>query len=160
MRKTRAIFLFLQMAATLLFISSSCNRTEVGKPSGNLLNKQQVEELLLEVYFIESKARVLIYNESAEKVKMQLNYEMKTLFERYNTSYQQFVNSYSYYMGDASVSKKMIADITNKLIVLETEQTKNNKSADSLFNNKLKMKDYEYFKSFFSHQTVDTLIVE
>ena len=109
----------------------SCSRTAVKKPSEQpLLGVQVVEEMLLEIHLIEGKARVLIYSESAEKVKSLLNYEMKNLFERYNTTYKQFTESYSYYMGDASVSKKMMSDITNRLIVMEAKQTKNKKLED------------------------------
>lgn len=104
----------------LLFIS--CDRTNMKKPSEHLLSRQQVEEMLQEVYLIESKANVLIFNLPTDSVRMLLNYEMKSLFKQYNTTYTQFKDSYSYYMGNASVSKKMVADITNRLIVLEAEQ--------------------------------------
>jgi hypothetical protein len=126
------------LAAAMLLISLSCNRTDMKKTSEQpLLSKQQVEEILLEIYVIEGKARVLIYKEHADKVRLLLNYEMKSLFERYNTNYRQFFGSYSYYMADASVSKKMMSDITNRLIVLEAEQIEKNKLVDSLKNNKL-----------------------
>ena len=122
----------------MLLISLSCNRTDIKKTSEQpLLSKQQVEEILLEVYVIEGKARVLIYKEHADKVRLLLNYEMKSLFERYNTNYKQFFDSYSYYMANASVSKKMMSDITNRLIVLEAEQIEKNKLVDSLKNIKL-----------------------
>jgi len=105
----------------------SCNRTGMGKPSERLLSKQEVEDMVLEIYLIEAKSSVLVFNMPLDSVRVQLNYEMKDLFKRYNTTYTQFKSSYLYYMGNASVSKKMIANITNRLIVLETEQTKNDK---------------------------------
>ena len=125
------------LAAAMLLISFSCNRTDIEKSEQPLLSKAQVEEILLEIYVIEGKARVLIYKEHVDKVRMLLNYEMKSLFERYNTNYKQFFDSYSYYMANASVSKKMMSDITNRLIVLEAEQIEKNKLVDSLKNIKL-----------------------
>jgi len=148
------------ITVVVLCLFLSCHRNDVKKPSGHLLSKQQVEEMLLEIHIIEGKARVIIYNESSEKVRLVLNYEMKKLFERYHTNYQQFTDSYAYYMSDAAVSKKMIADITNKLIVLQTEQSKNNTLTDTLYNDKLKNKNYEYFSQYFKSKTIDTLMIE
>jgi hypothetical protein len=54
----------------------------------------------------------------------------------------------------------MVSDITNKLIVLEAEQTKNNKLTDTLYNDKLNIKNYEYFTQFFRGKTIDTLIIK
>ena len=112
----------LVVSCVFVLLLFSCNRTGMKKPSEHLLSRQQVEEMLQEVYLIESKANVLIYNFPTDSVRMLLNYEMKNLFKQYNTTYTQFKDSYSYYMGNAAVSKKMVADITNRLIVLEAQQ--------------------------------------
>ena len=153
MRKT-LIYSGKWLVVMLLF-SFSCSRIAVKKPFEQaLLSKEQVEEMLFDIYLIEGKARVMIYNESAERVRLLVNYEMKKMFERYNTSYQQFTESYSYYMGDESVSQKMVSNITNRLIVLEAEQTKKNKlvdsfkrkSIDSLHIYEIKTTNYEFFK--------------
>jgi len=115
----------------------SCNRTELKKPSEHLLSKQQMEEMLQEVYLIEAKTNVLIFNIPVDSVKMLLNYEMKSLLKQYNATYTQFKDSYSYYMGNADVSKKMVADITNRLIVLEAEikDSAVMKTSDDVVNN-------------------------
>jgi hypothetical protein len=97
---------------------------------------------------------VLIYTEPSEKVRQVLNYEMKKMFERYGITYPQFLESYSYYMGDAVVSKKIISNITNKLIVLEAEHSKNKLSNS---------RNYEYFKQYFTYKTnkiTNTLMIE
>jgi len=116
------------IAAMLIFISFSCNRADVQ----DILSKQQVEDILLEIFLIDTKAKVIIFNEPADKVRMQLNYDMKNLFEQYNTNYEQFMGSYSHYMKDASISKNMMSNITNRLIVLEAKHTGNIKLIDSL----------------------------
>jgi hypothetical protein len=111
----------------IILLLLSCNRTGMKKPSEHLLSKKEMEEMLLKIYIIEAKANVLIFNIPVDSVKMLLNYEMKNLFKQYNTTYTQFKDSYSYYMGNAAVSKKMVADITNRLIVLEAEQVEKQK---------------------------------
>ncbi len=132
MRKAVSILSICFLPLIFLVCISSCNRTAVQKPSETLLSKQVVEEILVEIYLIEGKMKVLIYNESAEKIRIQVNDEMKNLFKRYNTNYKQYTESYSYYMGDASVSKEMMSDVIDRLVFLQTEQVGNANPKDSL----------------------------
>lgn len=118
-------------AIIFVSISFSCHRGD-GKKQTNLLSKQVVEDILLEIYLIEAKAKVIIFNEPADKIRTELNHEMKNLFQQYNTNYEQFINSYSYYMSDSKISKKMMSDITNRLIVMEAKYTGNTKLIDTL----------------------------
>ena len=123
---------FFLIMIILLGSFVACNRTAMKKPSVGLLSKQLVEDILIEIYLLEGRTKVIVYYESTEKARMRLNYEIKKIFEHYNTNYKQFVDSYSYYMGNAAISKKMMSDLTNRLIVLEAEQTENTKLIDSL----------------------------
>ena len=118
---------------TIIFvcISFSCQRGDEKKQS-NLLSKQVVEDILLEIYLIEAKAKIIIFNQSTDKIRMELNHDMKNLFKKHNTNYEQFINSYSYYMSDGKISKKMMSDITNRLILMEAKYTGNTKLIDSL----------------------------
>ena len=120
------------IVAFFVCISFSCNRFNLFESSNSFLSKEQVEDILLEIYLIEAKAKVMIFSEPAEKVRIQVNRDMQHLFEHNNITYKQFIDSYSHYMKDVATSKKMMTNITNRLIVLEAKHTGNIKLIDSL----------------------------
>jgi hypothetical protein len=115
------------------FVLVSCHYTPLQKQHSPHLDKQLVEDILIEMYLLEGKIRVYIYHETPEELKVRVSDEINQLFKRYNITYKQFTDSYSYYMGDdAETAKKIMSNITNKLIVLQTEQTNNIKQVNTL----------------------------
>ncbi|MDR2409692.1 MAG: DUF4296 domain-containing protein [Bacteroidales bacterium] len=117
----------------LVFVLVSCHNTHLRKQEKASLDKQLVEDILIEMYLLEGKIRVYLYHETPEELKIRVNNEINQLCKRYNITYKQFTDSYAYYMGDdAETAKKMMSDITNKLIMLQTEQMNNTKQTDTL----------------------------
>jgi hypothetical protein len=112
----------------------SCNYNRPQKQEKLPLDKQLVEDILIEMYLLEGKVSVFyIYQETPEELKIRVSNEINQLFKRYNISYKQFTDSYSYYVGgNAETAKKLMSDITNKLIVLQTEQMNSIKQVDTL----------------------------
>ncbi|MDR0604951.1 MAG: DUF4296 domain-containing protein [Bacteroidales bacterium] len=124
-----------QYILTIFFVLVlvSCHYTPLQKQEKPPLDKQLVENILIEMYLLEGKVRVYIYHETPEELKIRVSNEINQLFERYNITYKQFTDSYSYYMSDdAETAKKIMSDITNKLIMLQTEQTNKTKQVDTL----------------------------
>jgi hypothetical protein len=122
----------------LTFVMSSCNNIHLQKTEKQYIDKQIMKDILIEMYLLEGKIKVYIYHETPDKLKIRVSDEINSLFKRYNITYKQFTDSYSYYMGDdAETAKKIMSDITNQLIVLQTEQMRNIKQVDTL-NNQIK----------------------
>jgi hypothetical protein len=119
----------------LLSLSVACQHSNTMlKPTGTLLENQDVENILLELYLIDGQARVRIYNEPVNKIREWLNSEMKNTFKQHNTTYKQFTDSYSYYMANAETSKKMMTNVINRLIKMQAEQVETNRKIDSVTN--------------------------
>ncbi len=102
----------------------SCENTSSTTPPENILTKETVENILLEMYLIEGEIKVLIHNHSIEELKIWMNIKMEELYKEYHTDYSQFTESFTYYMSDTKISKKIMEDVTNRLIKLQTEQSK------------------------------------
>jgi hypothetical protein len=123
------------LTVLFIFILFSCDYIPLQKKEKPPLDKQTIEDILTEMYLLEGKIRIYMYHETPDSLKIWVNNEMSQLFKRYNTTYKQFTNSYLSYMGDDSeVAKKIMSNITNRLILLETEQKKNTKQLDTLNN--------------------------
>jgi hypothetical protein len=125
---------------TLFFapVLFSCNHPLLQKQGKPPLDKQTVENILIEMYLLEGKIRVYLYQETPENLKIWVNSEINKLLKKYNITYKQFTDSYSCYMGDdAKTAKEMMSNITNRLIILETELKRNTKQTDSLNNQKI-----------------------
>jgi hypothetical protein len=75
----------------------------------------------------EGEMKVLIFNHPIEELKIWMNTKMEQLFKQYHTDYYQFTESFTYYMSDTKTSKKIMEDVTNRLIKLQTEQTEKDK---------------------------------
>lgn len=119
----------------LVLVLCSCEHIPLQKKEKPPLDKQTMEDILTEMYLLEGKIRVYIYHESPDSLKIRVSKEMSQLFTRYNTTYKQFTDSYLFYMGeDAEIAKKIMSNITNRLILLETEQKNNTKQLDTLNN--------------------------
>ncbi|MDR1878531.1 MAG: DUF4296 domain-containing protein [Bacteroidales bacterium] len=127
MKKNRQIHLLyiLSCCAMLLF---SCNSSlSVPKPEEPLLEQQTVEDIILEFYLIDAEAKIRIYNEPVTMIRTDLNNRMTALFKQHNTNYKQFTSSYVYYMSDADVAGKIMSNVVNRLIKLQTEQQRKEK---------------------------------
>jgi hypothetical protein len=106
----------------------SCNSSlSVPKPEEPLLEQQTVEDIILEFYLIDAEAKIRIYNEPVTMIRTDLNNRMTALFKQHNTNYKQFTSSYVYYMSDADVAGKIMSNVVNRLIKLQTEQQRKEK---------------------------------
>jgi hypothetical protein len=102
----------------------SCKNTKQSPPA-NILPKATVEDILLEMCLIDGEMKVLIFNYPIEELKIFMNVRMEQLFTQYHTDYNQFTESYTYYMSDIKTSKQMLEDVTNRLIKRQTEEIGN-----------------------------------
>jgi len=66
--------------------------------------------------------RVRIVNEPLDELKIWVNVEMNNLFKKHNVDYNQFEDSYIYYMTDKKTSKKIMENTVNRLVKLQAEQ--------------------------------------
>jgi hypothetical protein len=132
--KTRLLKTGKQFLLAILFIVvfSSCNHTRPQKLENLPMKEQLIEDILVEMYLLEGKTKVYLYQTTPDSLKVWVNNEVEQLFKRYNTNYKQFSDSYFHYMGDALMSKKIMTNVTNRLILLQTEQIGNSKQIDSL----------------------------
>ena len=116
--KIRSFFIVLM----LCFSVFSCKNTKQSPPA-NILSKESVENIFIEMCLIDSEMKVLIFNHPVEELRMWMNTKLNQLFMQYHTDYSQFMESFTYYMSDTKISKQMMEDVTNRLIKLQTEKT-------------------------------------
>lgn len=108
----------------------SCKNTSSITPPKNILTKETVENILLEMCLTEGEMKVLIFNHSIEELKIWMNTKMEQLFIQYHTDYSQFTESFTFYMSETKTSKKIMEDVTNRLIKLQAEQTDNHEEGN------------------------------
>ena len=105
----------------ILFFISCNNKSTIALPE-NLVSKEIIEDVLVEMYLIEAEMRVRIVNEPLDELKIWVNVEMNNLFKKHNVDYNQFEDSYIYYMTDKKTSKKIMENTVNRLVKLQAEQ--------------------------------------
>lgn len=116
--KIRLIFILLIFGLSVF----SC-KNKTSSPPKDILPKHVVENILVEMCLIEGEMKVLVFNHSIEELKVRMSTQIDEVFEEYNTDYENFTESFSYYMSDNKSSKKIMEDVTNRLIKLQTEET-------------------------------------
>ena len=100
----------------------SCKNNKQSPPE-NILSKETVENILVEMCLIDGEMKVLIFNHPIEELKTWMNIRVEQLFIQYHTDYSQFTESFTYYMSNTKTSKQITGDVTNRLIKLQTEQS-------------------------------------
>ena len=119
---TKPKYLPFLLLIILFFIS--CNNKSTIVPPENLISKETVEDVLVEMYLIEAEMRVRIVNEPLSDLNIWINIEMNNLFKKHNITYQQYADSYTYHMTDKKNSKKTMENAVNRLVKLQAEQVK------------------------------------
>ena len=119
---TKSRYLPFLLLIILFFIS--CNNKSTTAPPENLVPKETIEDVLVEIYLIEAEMRVRTVDEPLDELKVWVNVEMNNLLKKHNIDYDQYTDSYIYYMADKKVSKKMMENTVNRLVKLQAEQVK------------------------------------
>jgi hypothetical protein len=116
--KIRLIFTLLVLGVSVF----SC-MNKASSPPKHILPKHVMEDILVEMCLIEGEMKVLVFTYPIEDLKTRMNTKMEDVFKENNTNYDNFTESFSYYMSDSKSSKKIMENVTNRLIKLQTEET-------------------------------------
>ena len=113
---------YIPFLLLILLFFASCHKKPIIVPPENIVQIETIEEMLVKMYLIEAEMRVRIVNEPLSDMKTWVNLEMNNLFKKHNTTYIQYIDSYTYYMTDKKISKKIMGNAVNRLVKLQAEQ--------------------------------------
>jgi len=108
---------------TFILSFVSCDGKQTIAPPENVLSKEKVEDVLVDMYLLEAEMRVRIVNENINDIKTWINVEMKILLKKHQVEYNQYTESLTYYMTDLKTSKKIMENAVNRLVKLQAEHT-------------------------------------
>ena len=112
---------------TFILSFVSCDRKQTIAPPENVLSKEKVEDVLVDMYLLEAEMRVRIVNENINDIKTWINIEMKILLKKHQVEYKQYTESLTYYMTDLKTSKKIMEHAVNRLVKMQAEHTQRTK---------------------------------
>ncbi len=104
----------------LCFLISCTKKYESTVPK-NVINKKQMEDLLVDVYMLEASTRTCITSNQSDSLDIWIAQQMNALLKKRNISYSQFIHNYSYYMGHEKLSQELMENVVNRLVKTETE---------------------------------------
>ena len=101
----------------------SCTRKYESSTPKDLINKQQMEDILVEVYMTEASIRNCIITNQMDSLEIWTAQQMNAILDKNKVSYTRFVNNYNYYMGHEELAKDLMEQVVNRLVKMETEAT-------------------------------------
>lgn len=116
------------MKKTILLMLSicclcSCTRKYESSTPKDLINKQQMEDILVEVYMTEASIRNCVITNQMDSLDIWTAQQMNAVLDKKNVTYVRFLNNYNYYMGHEDLSKELMEQVVNRLVKMETEAT-------------------------------------
>ncbi|MDY0014828.1 MAG: DUF4296 domain-containing protein [Bacteroidales bacterium] len=101
----------------------SCTRTYESSTPKDLIDKQQMEDILVEIFMTEASVRNCVLTNQMDSLDIWTAQQMNAVLEKKNVSYTRFINNYNYYMGHEDLSKELMEQVVNRLVKMETEAT-------------------------------------
>lgn len=101
----------------------SCTKKQDSAIPKDLIDKQQMEDILLEVYMLEASIRTCTITNQTDSLDIWTAQQMNALLEKRNITYPQFLNNFNYYMGHEDLSKELMEKVVNRFVKMETEAT-------------------------------------
>ena len=127
MQRNRLVLSFF-LLFTLLCASCEDEKNRIEKPN-DLLERKSFETILYRVYMIEGDVRFRLRSENFDSLRMQTTVAMNEMYRKNNTTHEQFMKSYAYYMNDPDLSSEIMKKIVNQLIELQAkEEAKQNEN--------------------------------
>lgn len=101
----------------------SCTRKQENSVPKDLIDKQQMEDILVEVYMLEASVRTCVVTNQTDSLDIWTAQQMNALLEKRNITYAQFLNNFNYYMEHEDLSAELMEKVVNRFVKMETEAT-------------------------------------
>ncbi len=103
-----------------LFTFLACTRNYESATPKDLINQKEIETLLVDIYILEAATRTCTLNNQTDSLTLWVSQQVNALLKEKKITYQQFLNSYSYYMGHEKSAQEIMENVVNCLIKMET----------------------------------------
>jgi len=116
----------LSLLLALVVMISSCgkNHQKNTKKPDNLIKKELLSDILLDVYIIESA--IYYKTQKGADVVLYTTAYYNALFKKHNITKKQFSQSMSYYIETDNNASNIFLNVINKLMSMQTGPSKNN----------------------------------
>lgn len=123
--KTLKYFFHLSILLALAVMISSCGKSNqrITKKPDNLIKKETLSNILLDVYIIESA--IYYKTQKGADVVLYTTAYYNALFKKHNITKKQFMQSMSYYIETDNKASNLFLNVINKLMAMQTGPSKN-----------------------------------
>lgn len=104
----------------IFFCFLACTRQYESTAPKDLISQKEIEEVLVDVYVLEAAVRTCTLSNQTDSLNLWTSQQMNAILKKGNITYQQFLNSYYYYMGHEESAQKIMENVVNQLIKEET----------------------------------------